>query len=92
MKTAASVKAQIKHQAKISKRDVQDLYILYVLERILYRLSVSPYKDMFMLKGGCLLHGLFRGQFTRTTTDIDLLGLRIMNDIKISLFLLTFSV
>ena len=81
MKTAESVKAQIKHQAKIRKRDVQDLYILYVLERILYRLSVSPYKDMFVLKGGCLLYGLFRGQFTRTTTDIDLLGLRIMNDV-----------
>ena len=54
MKTATSVKAQIKYRANKDGRDVQDMFILYVLERVLYRLSVSQYKDNFVLKGGCL--------------------------------------
>ena len=57
MKTATSVKAQIKYRANKEKRNVQDMCILYVLERVLYRLSISPYKDKFVLKGGCLLYG-----------------------------------
>ena len=80
MKTATSVKAQIKYRANKEKRNVQDMFILYVLERVLYRLSISPYKDKFVLKGGCLLYGLFNQQYARTTTDIDLLGTSISNE------------
>ena len=80
MRSAASVKAQIKYRAIKEKRNVQDMYILYVLERILYRLSISSYNDKFVLKGGCLLYGLFNEQYTRTTTDIDLLGNKISNN------------
>ena len=80
MKTATSVKARIKNRADKEKRNVQDMFILYVLERVLYRLSLSPYKDNFVLKGGCLLYGVFNEQYARTTTDIDLLGIRISNE------------
>ena len=80
MKTAEAVKAQLKHRAKKDGRNVQDLLTLYVLERVLYRLSASPYCEYFTLKGGILLYGLFNEQFPRATVDIDLLGSRISNE------------
>ncbi len=52
MKTAESVKARLKYRAQKEKRNVQDVFIIYVLERVLYRLSVSSYADQFTLKGG----------------------------------------
>ena len=36
--------------------------------------------DNFTLKGGILLYGLYEDDFTRATTDIDLLGGDITND------------
>ena len=48
------------------------------MERFLYRLSVSPYKDRFILKGALMLRVWDAPQF-RPTMDIDLLG-RINND------------
>ena len=32
---------------------------MYVLERVLFRLSQSEYRDRFILKGGVLLYGRF---------------------------------
>ena len=80
MKTAASVKAKLKYRAQRDGRNVQDVFIAYVLERVLYRISVSPYTENFTIKGGILLYGLFDEKYARTTTDIDLLGNRISND------------
>jgi hypothetical protein len=51
--------------------------VLYVLERFLYRLSISEFRDRFVLKGGMLLAAL--GE-RRPTRDVDLLGLAITND------------
>lgn len=79
MRSAQSVKDRLKTVAKNHNRIVQDLFTIYVLKRVLYRLSVSRYRDNFSLKGGILLYGLF-DQFERITTDIDLLGSRINND------------
>lgn len=45
----------------------------YSLERLLYRLSVSPWADQFLLKGA-LLFDLWFDQPHRPTRDIDLLG------------------
>lgn len=45
----------------------------YVLQRILYRLSVSEYAQQFMLKGA-LLFWVWQQDFHRPTRDIDLLG------------------
>ena len=80
MSSVASVKDRLKNYAKKSGRTVQDVFTVYILERILYRISVSKYVDNFTLKGGILLYGLYTEDFTRATTDIDLLGGNITND------------
>jgi hypothetical protein len=46
--------------------------VLYVLERFLYRLSISEFRDQFVLKGGMLLAAFDE---RRPTRDVDLLGL-----------------
>jgi predicted nucleotidyltransferase component of viral defense system len=45
----------------------------YGNERFLYRLSQSPYRDRFVLKGGALFQ-VWSGQMHRSTKDIDFLG------------------
>lgn len=45
----------------------------YVLERLLYRLSVSPHKDRFALKGA-MLFAVWTQNLIRPTQDLDLLG------------------
>lgn len=80
MRNATSVKEHLKNYAKKNDRIVQDIFTVYVLERTLYRLSVSNYRDKFTLKGGILLYGLYTEDFTRATTDIDLLGAKISNE------------
>jgi hypothetical protein len=56
--------------------NTQQLLELHVLERFLARLSVSPYADRFVLKGGMLLATLGA---RRPTRDADILALRIDN-------------
>lgn len=80
MRNATSVKERLKNYAKKNNRIVQDIFTVYVLERTLYRISVSDYRDKFTLKGGILLYGLYTEDFTRATTDIDLLGAKISNE------------
>jgi predicted nucleotidyltransferase component of viral defense system len=48
-------------------------------ERLLYRLSVSEYKDNFILKGGLLLFSM-SGFTGRPTRDIDFLAYQISNN------------
>jgi hypothetical protein len=48
------------------------------LERFLYRLSVSPYRDSFVLKGALLLQ-LWTAETYRPTRDLDLLGRGVSN-------------
>jgi hypothetical protein len=45
----------------------------YALERFLYRLSVSPHRDSFVLKGALLLQ-LWTSEVYRPTRDLDLAG------------------
>ena len=59
MRNATSVKERLKNYAKKNNRIVQDIFTVYVLERTLYRISVTGYRDKFTLKGGILLYGLF---------------------------------
>lgn len=61
---------------------MQEMLTAYGLERTIYRLSVSKYKDNFTLKGGIFLYGIFHGDFVRATTDIDLLADDISNNIE----------
>lgn len=57
------------------------MYLLarYFNERLLYRVSVSQYKDNFLLKGGSLLYAM-DGLDARPTTDVDFMAERINRD------------
>jgi len=69
----ASVRARLLNRARVERADFQLLLTRYVLERLLYRLSVSPYRDQFVLKGAMLFTVWVDDPF-RPTRDLDLLG------------------
>ena len=77
----ASVKARLKNIAKEYKKTFNLILQLYMQERFLYRLSVSEYKDNFVLKGGLFLFSM-TGFTGRPTRDIDFLAYQISNDIE----------
>ena len=60
------------------------MYLLarYFNERLLYRVSVSQYKDNFLLKGGSLLYAL-DGLEARPTVDVDFMADKISRDREI---------
>lgn len=70
---AASVRSRLRNIARAQNRNFDELLTMYMLERFLYRLSKSKYKENFILKGGLLLCVLF-DEPHRTTKDIDLLA------------------
>jgi hypothetical protein len=55
VKLAASVRQQLLNMATESKEDFGLVLSRYGLERFVYRLSVSPHRDSFVLKGALLL-------------------------------------
>jgi len=67
---AMSLKAQIRNLAKEKNVVAQILLQNYMFERFLERLSLSEYKDSFILKGGMLISAIV-GIDTRTTMDLD---------------------
>lgn len=69
----ASVRARLLKRARTEQSDFQLLLTRYVLERLLYRLSVSKYRDRFILKGA-LLVSVWAGDRFLPTRDLDLLG------------------
>ena len=69
-KNPMSLKATINNIAKKSKVSAQSVLQTYMLERLLERISISKYKDNFILKGGFYLSTLF-GIDNRSTMDID---------------------
>lgn len=75
----ASVTDRLRALAKQNRVEHNVVLVNYMLERFLYRLSVSSYVDNFVLKGGMLLFGLERFQ-ARPTRDIDFLARQIKND------------
>lgn len=70
---AASVRARLLNKARTEQRDFTLMLTRYVLERLLYRLSISAHADSFLLKGA-LLFDLWFDIPLRPTRDIDLLG------------------
>jgi len=76
---AKSIRQRLLNMAHQKQIDYNLLLIRYFHERFLYRLSISPYRNSFYLKGGALLYAL-ETQFLRPTIDIDLLGIKIKND------------
>jgi hypothetical protein len=71
---SASVRARLLAKARAEGQDYNRILTRYALERLLYRVSVSPYADQFLLKGA-LLFDLWFGLVPRPTRDADLLGL-----------------
>ena len=69
----ASVRARLLDRARAERSDFQVLLTRYALERLLYRLSVSPHRDRFVLKGAMLFVTWVADPF-RPTRDLDLLG------------------
>ena len=70
---AASVRARLKQYADAKKQDFNLTLTHYGLERLLYRLSISPHAPNYLLKGA-LLFSLWYDQPYRPTRDADLLG------------------
>ena len=80
MISAISIKDRLKNRAMANGKTFQDMLMAYGLERTIYRLSLSGYKERFTLKGGIFLYALFEGEFSRATRDIDLLAKNIPNN------------
>ena len=52
MSSVASVKDRLKNKSRSTGKTMQELLTAYDLERSIYRLSKSRYKEHFILKGG----------------------------------------
>lgn len=75
--TAGRVYLDLRQRARAEGRGTDELLVLYVLERFLYRLSISDHRHRLVLKGGMLLAAF---EERRPTRDVDLLGMSIPND------------
>ena len=69
-KNTMSFKAIINNIAKENKVASQAVLQTYMLERLLERISLSQYKNNFILKGGMLISAML-GIDSRTTMDMD---------------------
>lgn len=74
-----SVKERLLNLSRAEHYSPQMMISRYMQERLLYRLSVSGYRDRFILKGGALLYAHDRFN-ARPTLDIDFMATRINND------------
>ncbi|TRO81293.1 nucleotidyl transferase AbiEii/AbiGii toxin family protein [Desulfuromonas acetexigens] len=70
---AASVRQRLLDQARSKRIDFNLLLTRYGLERFLYRLGCSEYRERFILKGA-MLFPLWGVVSYRSTRDVDLLG------------------
>ena len=71
--TAASIRARLLALAQSKGEDYQRVLGRYAIERFLYRLGRSSYRDKFAVKGATLFT-LWTGHTHRPTKDLDLLG------------------
>jgi predicted nucleotidyltransferase component of viral defense system len=70
MNNAMQLKAMIKNISKSKNISAQIIMQNYMLERLLERISLSPYQSNFILKGGFLIAAMV-GLDTRATMDMD---------------------
>jgi len=69
----ASVRVRLTRRASERNENVQLALTRFAIERLLYRLSLSPHRDQFVLKGA-MLFSLWTPTPYRATGDLDLLG------------------
>lgn len=81
MMNSDSLKFKIKNKSKKENVSPQDLMQMYFFERLLFRISVSNYKNNFILKGGLLLASII-GEERITTQDMDTMikGIELTRD------------
>lgn len=70
---AASVRQKLLNLARAEQRIFDVVLVAFGLERLIYRLSVSPHQEKFVLKGGMLVT-LWTIDQSRFTRDVDFLG------------------
>lgn len=70
MKSAEQIKGAVKNIAKKMNLKPQEVLQIFMFERLVERLSVSQYKENFILKGGLLIASMI-GIAERTTMDMD---------------------
>ena len=68
--TARQLKDLIRNLSRKKSADAQILMRNYMMERFLERISLSEYKDQFILKGGMLVAAMV-GLDARATMDLD---------------------
>lgn len=87
MTSATQLKAKIKNLSKAKNISAQIIMQNYMLERLLERISLSPYQSNFILKGGFLIAAIV-GLDTRATMDIDatLQGLPLNSQVITEIF------
>jgi predicted nucleotidyltransferase component of viral defense system len=69
----ASVRQRLLTLARARGQPMELLLTRYALERLLHRLSLSPHRERFVLKGAMLL-AIWFDEPHRATRDVDLLG------------------
>lgn len=70
---AASIRERLRNRATAEHRPFDEVLAYYAIERFLFRLSKTPHRDHFILKGALMLP-LWGATIARPTRDIDLLG------------------
>lgn len=70
IKSATAVKAKIKNKSGGNSDKSHIMLRIYLMERLLERVSLSKYRDNFVLKGGLLVSSLV-GVDMRSTMDVD---------------------
>lgn len=77
---AASVRQRLTNAAKQTGRPFQEVLQYFAMERFLYRLSLSPHNERFVLKGA-LMFNVWGAPASRPTRDIDFLA-RLNNSVE----------
>lgn len=70
---SASVRARLMNVAKLNSEAFDLVLVRFAIERLLYRLSKSKYRDRFVVKGAMMFQ-VWSKLTHRPTRDLDLLG------------------
>lgn len=70
----ASIRQRLLDLSRRENRVFDVVLVTYGLERLIFRLSISDYRDQFILKGGMLVTHWIEDE-SRVTRDVDFLGL-----------------
>ena len=70
---SASIHQKLLNQAKGLDKPFNELLVLYAIERFIYRVGKSPYKENFILKGAAVFIA-WHSAISRPTRDIDFLS------------------